>query len=139
MPVYQQEIEVLTTGGTDVIDVTHLAAAELEHIPLKRGTMTLFIPGSTASLTTIEFESGAVADLKRALERLAPRDMEYEHNRRWHDGNGFAHVRAALLGPSLQVPFQDGRLALGTWQQIVLLDFDNRPRKRRILVQCTGD
>jgi secondary thiamine-phosphate synthase enzyme len=89
-------------------------------------------------LTTIEFESGVVNDLRRAIERMAPRDIPYEHDKRWGDGNGYSHVRAAIFGPSLTVPVMDGRLGLGTWQQIVLLDFDNRPRRRRILVQVTG-
>jgi len=96
------------------------------------------VPGSTAAVTTIEFEPGAVEDLKRAIERLAPADGEFAHNLRWGDGNGYAHVRAALLGPSLTVPIANGALATGTWQQIVLLDFDNRPRRRKVLLQATG-
>ena len=95
----------------------------------------LFIPGSTAAVTTIEFESGVINDLRKAVERLAPQDIYYEHDARWGDGNGYAHVRAALLGPSLTIPIVNKRLLLGTWQQIVLLDFDNRPRKREIIIQ----
>jgi len=99
------------------------------------GLVHLFLPGSTAALTTIEFESGAIQDLRSAIERLAPEGIGYEHDKRWGDGNGFAHVRAALLGPSLSIPIAQGRMLLGTWQQIVLCDFDNRPRKRDIIVQ----
>jgi secondary thiamine-phosphate synthase enzyme len=100
--------------------------------------LILFIAGSTAALTTIEYESGVVNDLRAAIERLFPRDLVYEHDRRWGDGNGYSHVRAAFLKPSLTIPIEDGRLLLGTWQQIVLLDFDNRPRQRRIKGQVMG-
>jgi secondary thiamine-phosphate synthase enzyme len=98
----------------------------------------VFVPGSTGAVTTIEFESGAVNDLKRAIEQIAPRDGEYEHNLRWHDGNGYSHVRAALMGPSLVLPISEGRVQTGTWQQIVLCDYDNRPRSRRIQLQVLG-
>jgi secondary thiamine-phosphate synthase enzyme len=101
--------------------------------------MILFVPGSTGALTTIEYESGALQDLADAIERLAPRDMEYAHDQRWGDGNGYAHVRAALVGPSLQIPVANGRLCLGTWQQVVLLDFDNHPRMRRLIIQVIGE
>ena len=100
--------------------------------------MSLFIPGSTAALTTIEYESGVINDLKKAIEKLAPSDIYYEHDERWGDGNGYSHVRAALIGPSLNIPVSEGRMLLGTWQQIVLLDFDNRPRRRRVLFQIIG-
>jgi secondary thiamine-phosphate synthase enzyme len=95
--------------------------------------------GSTAALTTIEYESGVIHDLKKAIERMAPEDMYYEHNERWRDGNGYSHVRSALIGPSLHIPLIDGKLTLGTWQQIVLLDFDNRPRQRQVIVQMSGE
>jgi len=126
-------IYVQATAETDIIDIT----PEIEKIAVKggSGTLVLFVPGSTAALTTIEYESGAVQDLRAMLERCAPRDIVYEHDSRWGDGNGYAHVRAALLGPSLSIPMADGRLLLGTWQQIVVCDFDNRPRKREIIVQ----
>ena len=101
--------------------------------------ITIFVPGSTAALTTIEYEEGVIKDLIKAIERMAPEALNYEHNERWGDGNGYSHVRAAMLGPSLQVPLIDGRLALGSWQQIVLLDFDNRPRDRRIIMQIIGE
>ena len=106
---------------------------------MNAGLLTLFIAGSTAALTTIEFESGAVHDLKAAIERLFPQDLDYAHDRRWGDGNGYAHVRAAFLKPSLGIPLAGGRLQLGTWQQIVLLDFDNRPRSREIVLQIIGE
>jgi secondary thiamine-phosphate synthase enzyme len=99
----------------------------------------VFVPGSTAAVTTIEFESGVVADLKGAIDRMAPADIPYEHNARWGDGNGYSHVRAALMGPSLYVPIVDGRPSLGTWQQVVLCDFDNRPRTRRVVLQVVGE
>jgi len=132
MAIKISPIRVSTTAGTDIINIT----AQIEQIAarLGSGALLLFISGSTAALTTIEYESGAVADLRAALERLAPRDMAYAHDSRWADGNGYAHVRAALLGPSLTVPIEDGKLLLGTWQQIVVCDFDNRPRTREVLV-----
>jgi secondary thiamine-phosphate synthase enzyme len=131
-------LEVPTTAGTDILDLTEPVAREVRRTGLAEGVLTLFIPGSTAAVTTIEFESGVVNDLRAALQRLFPQDMPYEHDRRWGDGNGYAHVRAAFLKPSLTIPVADGRLRLGTWQQIVLLDFDNRPRSRQVLGQVMG-
>ena len=125
-------LEVATTAGTDILDLTQAVAQELRRSGIASGLLTLFIPGSTAALTTIEFETGVVNDLRAAIQRLFPQDLSYEHDRRWGDGNGYAHVRAAFLKPSLAIPVEDGQLLLGTWQQIVLLDFDNRPRSRRI-------
>lgn len=124
---------VSTKGFTDVIDITeHVQQA----VPAGgEGLLTVFISGSTAGITTIEFEPGVVDDFKQAIERLIPRDIKYQHDAKWGDGNGFAHVRAALLGPSLNVPYKDGQLSLGTWQQVVLVDFDNRPRQRTVTVQ----
>ena len=124
-----------TTAETDILDLTPEVGRFVAQSGVQEGWALLFVPGSTAALTTLEFESGAVRDLERAVERLAPRDAEYEHNLRWHDGNGYSHVRAALLGPSLSVPIIGGELATGTWQQIVLCDFDNKPRNRRILLE----
>jgi len=137
MPIYSNEIFVQTTGRTDVIDLTPEISAEISNSSAEDGVVTLFVPGSTAALTTIEFESGVINDLKKAIEGIAPEDIYYEHNERWGDGNGYSHVRAALIGPSLQVPIISGRMTLGTWQQIVLLDFDNQPRNRRIIVQIS--
>ena len=130
--------EVKTTGGTDILDLTAAVAAEVEQTGVTEGLLTLFISGSTAALTTIEFESGVVNDLREAIDRLFPREIPYEHDRRWGDGNGYAHVRAAFVKPSLSIPLTGGRLLLGTWQQIVLLDFDNRPRQRSIQGQVIG-
>lgn len=127
-----------TTGDTDIIDITRHVSDRITEAGIEEGHVLLFVPGSTAAITTIEYERGAVGDLKEAIERLVPEGKYYRHNGRWGDGNGHAHVRAALLGPSLSVPVIHKRLALGTWQQIVFIDFDNRPRERRLLVQLTG-
>jgi secondary thiamine-phosphate synthase enzyme len=137
--VVSRTLELPTTGGTDVLDVTSEASEFVASSEIRDGVLLVFTPGSTAGVTTLEYEAGAVSDLKRALEFLAPREQHYEHNRRWGDGNGFSHVRSALLGPSLSVPVTEGRLDLGTWQQIVLCDFDNRPRTRRITFKLIGD
>jgi secondary thiamine-phosphate synthase enzyme len=126
-------------GYNDAHDLTPIAIRFLDDSGLAEGVMTVFVPGSTAAVTTIEFESGAVKDLDEAVERLVPKDGFYNHNERWNDGNGFSHVRAALLGPSLTVPFTNGKLILGTWQQIVLVDFDNRSRRRKIIFQVMGE
>jgi secondary thiamine-phosphate synthase enzyme len=130
--------EFETTGDTDIIDLTGVTQEFVRSCGVREGLLVVFTPGSTAGITTIEYESGAIADLKRALEIMAPRHGEYEHNIRWGDGNGYSHVRSALIGPSLAVPVRDGRLELGTWQQIVLCDFDNRPRRRRVTLQLVG-
>ena len=122
---------------TDIIDITQLVVKKVKESEVREGAVTLFIPGSTAALTTIEFESGVVNDLRKAIDRIAPADLYYEHDERWGDGNGYAHVRAALIGPSLHIPIINGEMTLGTWQQIVLVDFDNRPRERRIMIQIT--
>ena len=139
MSVQFSQIMVQTTGKTDVIDVTHQAMGEVAKSNVQHGAITLFIPGSTAALTTIEFESGVITDLKKAIERMAPEDIYYEHNERWGDGNGYSHVRADIFGASLHIPVVEGKMTLGMWQQIVLLDFDNRPRERRIVVQISGE
>jgi secondary thiamine-phosphate synthase enzyme len=133
------QIEVRTTSGTDILDITQQVADILHESAIETGEVILFVPGSTAALTTIEYESGVLEDLRRAVERLAPQGIPYDHDERWGDGNGFSHVRAALLGPSLVIPFQEQKLMLGTWQQVVVLDFDNRPRLRRILIRVRGE
>ena len=138
MSVQNQQIFVQSTGRTDIIDLTEQVSRALRDSSVQNGAVTLFIPGSTAALTTIEFESGVINDLKKAIDRIAPEDMYYEHNERWGDGNGYSHVRAALIGPSLHIPVVEGKLTLGTWQQIVLLDFDNRPRERIVRVHVLG-
>jgi secondary thiamine-phosphate synthase enzyme len=127
-----------TAGDTDVIDITRQVADKVAESGMNDGQVLIFVPGSTAAITTIEYESGVVRDLKEAIERIAPKGIPYRHDARWGDGNGYAHVRAALLGPSLTVPFADGHLILGTWQQIVLIDFDNRPRDRHISLHFSG-
>ena len=132
--MHREELVLATRGETDIIDVTPQARQVLAHAGISDGTMHLFTPGATAGLTTLEFEPGCVKDLMDAFERVAPRDAHYDHNERWGDGNGFSHVRAALLGPSLTVPIAAGELVLGTWQQIILVDFDNGPRERRLVV-----
>ena len=139
MPFEVTEISIKTTSKTDILDLTQEVREVMERSNVRNGTLTLFIPGSTAGLTTIEYESGVINDLRKAIERLAPENLYYEHNERWGDGNGYSHVRAALVGPSLHIPVIDGKLTLGTWQQIVLLDFDNRPRKRKIIMQLIGE
>ena len=139
MTIKSYEILLSTTSETDILDLTPLVSGHVKEAGISNGAVLLFVPGSTAALTTIEYESGVVNDLKKAIDRLAPRDIYYEHNERWGDGNGYSHVRAALLGPSLNIPLIGGRLILGTWQQIVLLDFDNRPRERRVVVQIMGE
>ena len=139
MTIENRQVFVQTTGKTDIVDLTPQVSEELGETAFRNGTVNLFIPGSTAALTTIEYERGVINDLRKAIDRIAPEDMYYEHNERWGDGNGYSHVRAALIGPSLTLPVIEGRMVLGTWQQIVLLDFDNSPRERRILVQITGE
>jgi len=124
---------------TDIINITTQVAQQVTETNIKDGTVTLFMVGSTAGITTIEFEPGLVTDFQRMWERNIPQGISYEHNRRWGDGNGYSHVRASVLGASLVVPFKDKKLILGTWQQIVLVDFDNRPRSRQIIVQIMGE
>src|SRR5512140_3106961 len=119
-----------TDGNADVHDITEQAATVLQKSGLTNGTLTIFCPSSTTALTSIEYESGCLADLRRLFDEIVPPDREYAHDERWGDGNGHSHVRAALLGPSFTVPFLDGRMMLGTWQQIIHVDFDVRPRRR---------
>jgi secondary thiamine-phosphate synthase enzyme len=137
--VITQNLELHSRGRTDIQDITSQVANVVKGSGLGSGIVTLFCPGSTGGLTTIEYESGVVADLQQVLDEIVPPDRDYRHHQRWGDDNGSAHVRAALIGPSLTVPFVDGRLALGTWQQIVFLDFDTRPRSRRLVVQVIGE
>lgn len=139
MPVETRTIRLSTEGFNDVHNLTDQIQASLESTQLKSGVVTVFVPGATAGITTIEFESGCVSDLKSVFERLVPQSVHYAHNARWGDGNGFSHIRAAILGASLQVPFSDKRLLTGTWQQIILVDFDNRPRRREVILQFIGE
>ncbi|HSD85835.1 MAG TPA: secondary thiamine-phosphate synthase enzyme YjbQ [Anaerolineae bacterium] len=137
--IASKKLALKTRGNGDTIDITPAVARAIDEANLAGGIVTLFVVGSTAALTTIEYEDGVVSDLGRVLEKIVPRQAEYEHHLRWGDDNGHSHVRAALLGPSLSVPFVGGRLTLGTWQQIILVDFDTRPRQREVVAQIIGE
>lgn len=139
MAVVTTHISVKTRGEVDIIDITENVEKAVSDSSLEKGIVTVFVPGSTGALTTIEYEPGLLHDLPVALERLAPKGIGYEHERRWHDGNGHSHVRASILGPSLTVPFNEGRLTLGTWQQIVFVELDVHPRTRELVVQIIGE
>jgi secondary thiamine-phosphate synthase enzyme len=139
MTVVSTDRSVRSRGNHHVIDITEDVASAVASSGLTEGVATVFVTGSTAGLTTIEFEPGAVADLETAYDRLVPRGIPYEHHERWGDDNGHSHIRAAMLGPSLAVPFRGGRLTLGTWQQIILVDFDTRPRQREYVIQMLGE
>jgi secondary thiamine-phosphate synthase enzyme len=139
MKVITDSITLTTQGFNDMHDITEEVSRRLIDHELANGTVTIFVPGSTGGLTTIEFEPGLERDFTELMDRIIPRDVTYHHDARWGDGNGFSHVRASLLGPSLAVPFKDGRLMLGTWQQIVFLDFDNRSRARSLVLQYIGE
>ena len=130
--------QIKTAGFGDILDITSQVQEKVTNSKLLNGNVTVFVSGSTAGITTIEYEPGAVEDLKKAIERQAPVDLHYAHDARWGDGNGFSHVRAALMGASLTIPFLVGDLQLGTWQQIILCDFDNKTRTRNILLQIMG-
>lgn len=137
--VFTGTLHLQTKGDTDIHDITDAVAQIVAQSGISDGIVCIFSPSSTSGITTLEYESGAIADLKRTFEELVPQDREYRHNLRWGDGNGHSHVRAALLGPSLSVPLLGGRLRLGTWQQIIFVDFDNRPRRRELIVQVVGE
>jgi secondary thiamine-phosphate synthase enzyme len=137
--VVTQSIDLQTRGHADMLDITGEVAAKVRDSGVSAGIVTVFCPGSTSAVTTIEYESGALSDLERLFDEIVPPDRDYAHNLRWGDGNGHSHVRAALLGPSLSVPVVDGELQLGTWQQITYCDFDNRSRSRRLIVQIVGE
>jgi secondary thiamine-phosphate synthase enzyme len=137
--VATKKISLKSKGNCDIIDITSEVQEQLAGSDIKNGIVTLFVSGSTAGIATIEYESGLLSDFKAMWERNIPRDIEYKHDRAWGDGNGHSHVRASLLGASLVVPFNDRKLALGTWQQIVVVDFDNRPRSRQIVIQIMGE
>jgi len=139
MVVVSKEIRVQTKGECDIINLTDKVQEAVRNSGLKDGVVTVFVGGSTAAITTIEYEPGLLQDLPAALERIAPKNIEYKHEEMWHDGNGHSHVRASILGPSLVVPFKDGKLCLGTWQQIVLIELDIRARSRNIILQILGE
>lgn len=139
MGIHTATLSVQTQGNAQMVDVTDEVAQVVRESGLDAGIVTVFCPGATGAVTTIEYESGAVSDFQRLFDEIAPPDRDYAHNARWGDGNGHSHIRSALLGPSLTVPFVDRSLLLGTWQQIIFVDFDNRPRSRRIIVQVMGE
>jgi len=137
--VVTKRISLQTKGHCDIVDITPQVKQQVAETGINNGTATLFVAGSTAGVSTIEFESGLLSDFQGMWERTAPQNIPYDHDRRWGDGNGYSHVRASLLGASLVIPFSDKKLTVGTWQQIVLVDFDNRPRSRQIILQIMGE
>ncbi|MFQ5713981.1 MAG: secondary thiamine-phosphate synthase enzyme YjbQ [Candidatus Scalinduaceae bacterium] len=139
MKVITDSVNISTQGNTDIIDVTQRVENLLHKTGLKEGNLSVFVSGSTAGVTSVEYEPGLLKDLPEAFEKFAPTGVTYHHDATWGDGNGFSHVRAALLGSSFMAPFKDGKLLLGTWQQIVVIDFDNRPRNRNVTVQMMGE
>jgi secondary thiamine-phosphate synthase enzyme len=136
---YSEKFSLSTKGFSDIIDITNRVDAVIDHSRIENGLVTVFCSGSTGAVTTIEYESGVLKDLQKAIEKIAPSNIPYEHDKRWGDGNGFSHVRAALMKPSLTIPLIKGKLALGTWQQIVFIDFDNRKRERNLVIQIMGE
>ena len=137
--VHTESFTLSAKGFCDIFDITRQVVDIVARAGAADGTVTVFCPGSTCAVTTIEYERGVLSDLRRAIEELVPQDREYEHDKMWGDGNGFSHVRAALLKPSLSIPLIGKRLALGRWQQVVFMDFDNRERRREIIVQVVGE
>jgi secondary thiamine-phosphate synthase enzyme len=138
MTVKTEYIELKTHGDCEIFDITPDVAAKLKGTGLKSGTVTAFCPGSTGGLSTVEYEPGLIKDIPEFFDRIIP-EGHYHHDMTWHDGNGHSHLRATLLGPSLVVPFVDGRLTLGTWQQIIFCDFDNKPHRRKLVLQFIGE
>lgn len=140
MTVKTRQLSIHTKGEGDILDITNKVAEAINETKLKSGIVTVFVPGSTGALTTIEYEPGLLKDFPNMLERIAPKNLVYEHEKRWHDGNGHSHVRASLIGPSITVPFVNGRLTLGTWQQIIFMEFDVRSsRVRNLILQVIGE
>ncbi|MBU0683106.1 MAG: secondary thiamine-phosphate synthase enzyme YjbQ [Candidatus Omnitrophota bacterium] len=132
-------ISVKTKGNSDVIDITQDCQKILDNLDVRNGIVTVFNPGSTGGLTTIEYEPNLIKDFKNALELIAPSSKKYEHSKTWHDDNGVSHIRSVFIGSSITIPFSEGKLALGTWQQIIFCDFDTRPRDRRLIAQIIGE
>jgi secondary thiamine-phosphate synthase enzyme len=139
MNVITKYLILHTKGENDIIDITDDVSKAIKESKLKNGSVVIFVPGSTGAITTIEYEPGLLKDFPRVLERIAPKDIEYEHHKTWHDWNGHSHVRASLLGPSLTIPFINGALTLGTWQQIVFIELDIRKRERKLILQIIGE
>ena len=139
MKVLSDTIQLHSEREGDIIDMTMQLSNKVEESKIKNGTVTIFVSGSTAAVTTIEYEPGLVHDFPEMLSRIVPKDIEYEHDNTWHDGNGHSHVRSSLIGPSLTIPIIGGKLTLGTWQQVVLLEMDTRPRNRTVILQIIGE
>jgi secondary thiamine-phosphate synthase enzyme len=139
MTVVTKDIILQTKGNCDILDITSQVARKVEESGVSNGIVTLFVVGSTAGITTIEYEPRLLSDFKNMWDRVIPQNISYEHNKTWGDGNGHSHVRASVLGASLTIPFMNKRLTLGTWQQIVFIDFDNRPRSRKLVFQIMGE
>jgi secondary thiamine-phosphate synthase enzyme len=139
MAVFTKKIHLRSKGETDILDITEVVKKRLEECNLNSGIVTIFVPGATGGVTTLEYEPGLVKDLQDLFERIASKKLDYAHHKRWKDMNGYSHVRASLLGPSLAVPFTRKKLQLGVYQQIVFIDFDNRPRTREIILQIMGE
>lgn len=136
--IFQDEIRIQTKGYCDIHDITTIVEQKIAQSGIQHGQVLTFIPGATAGITTTEYEPGLIKDLPEFFEKIIPSDKPYHHDQTWHDGNGFSHLRASLLKPSLVVPVQNGHLQLGTWQQIIVIDFDNRSRDRKIIIQVSG-
>lgn len=139
MKILNEKIRVDTKRAGDLVNITDRVSDALSSSGLKKGSVTVFVVGSTAAITTFEYEPGMIKDMRELCEKLVPSDKHYHHDETWGDANGFSHLRAALFGPSLVIPFEGGRLSLGTWQQVVLAEFDNRPRQREIIIQVNGE
>ena len=139
MTVITKNIQIKSKSENDIIDITHQVSNIVKESKIENGAVIVFIVGSTAAITTIEYEPGLQKDFPEMLSRLAPKDIEYAHDNTWHDGNGHSHVRASLIGPSLTIPIVDGKMTLGTWQQIVVLELDTRPRNRNVILQLIGE
>lgn len=139
MKVLSDTIQLHSEGEGDIIDMTLQLSNTVEESKIKNGTVTIFVSGSTAAVTTIEYEPGLVHDFPEMLSRIVPKDIEYEHDNTWHDGNGHSHIRSSLIGPSLTIPIIGGKLTLGTWQQVVLLEMDTRSRNRTVILQIIGE
>ncbi|MCP8309764.1 MAG: YjbQ family protein [archaeon] len=139
MNVLTKYLNLRTKGELDMIDITEYVAKAINGTNIRNGTVTVFVPGSTGALTTIEYEPGLLKDFPEMLERIAPRNIDYEHEKRWHDHNGHSHVRASLIGPSLTIPFKDKKLTLGTWQQVVFIELDIHSRSRELVLQIMGE
>ncbi len=137
--IFSETISLKTKGFSDILDVTLQVRGVIDRSKIQDGLVTVFCPGSTGAITAIEYESGVLKDLQKAIEKIAPSDIPYEHDRRWGDGNGFSHVRAALIKPSFSIPVVKGKMTLGVWQQVVFIDFDNRGRDRNLMVQVMGE